>query len=98
MYPFVSIGNIILLIVLFLIFYVHFEYFTDSTSRLVKIMLALSFLIFVMIFVEHMIYVRKNEEKNAEEYVKYVEYTVNPNNMAIRLWAQLLMHPIFHIY
>lgn len=98
MHSLVNLGNIILVFILLLLFYVHYQYYSINTNKFIKIMIILSFLIFAIIFAEHIIYVDKNEKKNVEEYMKYVTYNVNPANMAIRLWAQLLMHPIFHLY
>ncbi len=98
MHSLVNLGNILLLIILLLIFYAHLQGFGNHSNKFIKVMIILSFLIFVVIFVEHIIYVSKNEKKNTEQYMKYIDYSVNPNNMAIRLWTQLLAHPIFHIY
>lgn len=92
-----NIGNLILLLILLIIFLVHYDYYCPDHDRFSKILIIASFLIFIIIFVKHIIYVRKNEDKHAKDYLKYINYKINPNNMAIRLWIHLLMHPIFHM-
>lgn len=98
MYSLVNLGNIILLVILLLIFYSHYQYYSIVTHKFAKIIVILSFLIFVIIFSQHMIYVKKNEDKHAENYLKFINSKININNMAVKLVMDISLHPIFHLY
>lgn len=93
-----DLGNALLLFILLLIGYVHHQSFLYANNRYLKTLIILSFLLFIIIFAEHIIDVHQNEEKYKNDYLKYIDYHINPNNNAIKFWLKLLMHPIFHIY
>lgn len=66
-------------------------------------MIIISFILFVLIFAEHMIYIKyiNNKKydtlsKNNLDKLKQDKY-INTDNNAVRLLLYIMNHPVFHI-
>ncbi len=93
---------ILLLLMLWTIFIMHKMWYIDNKISLNKIIIITSFVLFILIIVEHIMYIEqhediKNMEENFEQTIKFAESKFNPDNHAVRLVMRILQHPVFLI-
>ena len=101
-----DIGNILLTGMLFIILCIHLQWGKSQTNRINKVLVILSFLLFVMIFAEQIYYSRKKEELREKEPYELTEKQIirfktnsifNQDNNASRLISKIMNHPIFYM-
>jgi hypothetical protein len=82
----------------------HCQWLIESQGRWMKIFIVLSFVVFLIIFMEHIMhcFIKNNNKKYktmSYENLKKLQSNgiINTNNQAVRLLINIMNHPIFHI-
>ncbi|AEX61893.1 hypothetical protein [Megavirus chiliensis] len=97
---FENIGYAMLGIMLIIILYIHYALYCDQTNRTKEILLFISALTFMIIFLNHLVRIKKREKNGYLDRVYQVKYSgvINWNNNAIDLFIEIMKNPIFAIY
>nr|WBF70580.1 hypothetical protein [Megavirus caiporensis] len=97
---FENIGYAMLGIMLIIILYIHYALYCNQTNRTKEILLFISALTFMIIFLNHLIRIKRREKNSYLNRINQIKYSgiINWNNNAVDLFIEIMKNPIFAIY
>lgn len=90
---------IIISLILMAIIIGHVMWFYDENTKMMKMVVIMSVVLFVMIFAKHALYVkRKEKEEKNMTYDIYKYKNMGYNNKALNLIRSIMDHPIIFMW